>query len=68
MKTQFGYHVILLEDKRALQADTFEMKKAELEAGLRNEVLQNLLGDWRTESKVTLFDINGEAIDTAKAE
>jgi len=68
VKTQFGYHVIMLEDKRSLQADTFEMKKAELEAGLRNEVLQNLLGDWRTESKVTLFDINGEAIDTATAE
>tara|TARA_R110002124_G_scaffold64985_2_gene177449 strand:+ start:255461 stop:256432 length:972 start_codon:yes stop_codon:yes gene_type:complete len=68
VKTQFGYHVILLEDKRALKADSFEDKKAELEAGLRNQVLQDLLGDWRTESKVTLFDINGEAIDTAKAE
>jgi peptidyl-prolyl cis-trans isomerase C len=64
VQTQFGYHVIKLEDKRAVKADSFEDMKAELEAGLRNKVLQALLGDWRSESKVTLYDINGEAVKT----
>jgi len=64
VQTQFGYHVIKLEDKRAVQPESFEVKKAELEAGLRNEVLQDLLGNWRSESKVTLFDINGDAVKT----
>jgi|TARA_R110002126_G_scaffold13118_1_gene56272 peptidyl-prolyl cis-trans isomerase C len=64
VQTQFGYHVIKLEDKRAVKAESFDLKKPELEAGLRNKVLQDLLGNWRSESKVTLYDINGEAVKT----
>lgn len=67
VKTQFGYHVIKLEDKRNVEPASFEQMKAELESGMRNQVLQDLLGNWRSESNVTLYNINGEALDAEKA-
>lgn len=68
VKTQFGYHVILVSDRRAVPVDSFEAKKAELEANLRNQTLQALLGEWRKDTAVQLFNINGEEIKESKAE
>lgn len=68
IKTQFGYHVIKLDDKRPLQAASYDVMKEELESGLRNKALQELLGNWRSESQVTLYNINGEDVKAEKAE
>tara|TARA_B100000073_G_scaffold345101_1_gene353356 strand:+ start:3841 stop:4803 length:963 start_codon:yes stop_codon:yes gene_type:complete len=66
VQTQFGFHVIKVEDKRNLEPASFEDMKESLQASLRTQVLQDLLGDWRSEAKVKLYNINGEA-DAADA-
>ncbi|MCS5596076.1 MAG: peptidylprolyl isomerase [Alphaproteobacteria bacterium] len=61
VQTQFGFHVIKVEDKRNLAPESFEDMKESLQASLRTQILQDLLGDWRSEAKVQLYNINGEA-------
>ncbi len=61
VQTQFGYHIIKIEDRRSVEAESFEDMKPSLEAALRTKVLQELLGNWRSEAKVELYNINGEA-------
>lgn len=59
VQTQFGFHVIKLEEKRKRPVPEFEQVRPFLEAQLRQAVLDNLVTTWRSESSVELFDING---------
>lgn len=61
VKTQFGYHVIKLEDMRDRKAPDFDVVKDQLQVKLRQKKLQELLTSWREEAQIELFDINGEA-------
>ncbi|MCK6418212.1 MAG: peptidylprolyl isomerase [Alphaproteobacteria bacterium] len=65
VKTQFGWHVIKLEDRRDRPPGDFDSVKPFLEAQLRREVLDNLIKTWRTELSVERFDINGNKIEPA---
>lgn len=65
VKTQFGWHIIEVEDKRVRPAPKFEQVKPQLEAQMRQKVLGELVKSWQEESKVEVFDING---DTPKAD
>lgn len=60
VKTQFGYHVILLEDIR----DTKALTKAEAEPQLKAMLMQNAIaetiGDLREKGKVTVYDLDGK--------
>lgn len=67
VKTQFGWHVIKVEDKRKRPQPEFEAVKPQLEVQLRQEILANLLKDWAKESKVKKFDINGEPVKETKS-
>lgn len=60
VQTQFGWHVIKLEDLRDRKAPEFEVVKEQLEVQLRQKKLQELLEGWREEAKIEVFDINGE--------
>jgi peptidyl-prolyl cis-trans isomerase C len=63
VKTDFGYHVIRVEEKRKRPAATFEQAKPILEAQLRRDVLETMIKDWRSSSKIETFDINGNKIE-----
>jgi peptidyl-prolyl cis-trans isomerase C len=67
VKTQFGWHVIKVEDKRKRPQPEFEAVKPQLEVQLRQEILANLLKDWAKDSKVKKFDINGDPVKDVKA-
>jgi peptidyl-prolyl cis-trans isomerase C len=64
VKTQFGFHVIKVEEKRKRPEPQFELVKPQLEAQLRREKLGSMLEQWQKEAKIQKFDINGEEIKT----
>jgi peptidyl-prolyl cis-trans isomerase C len=67
VKTQFGWHVIKVEDKRKRPEPQFEQVKPQLEAQLRQEILTGLLEKWQKEAKIKKFDMNGEPVKETKS-
>lgn len=62
VKTQFGWHVIKVEDKRERPKPTLEAVKPQIIAELRRAKLESMLEDWRKSAKIEKFDINGDAV------
>ena len=60
VKTQFGWHVIKVEEKRQRPEPQFEAVKPQLEAQIRREKLNTMLEQWQKEASIKKFDINGE--------
>lgn len=59
VKTQFGYHIIKVDDKRERQPPTLEQAKPFIEANLRREALEEIVKGWRDASNIERFNING---------
>ena len=68
VKSQFGYHIIEVQDKRNRPVPEFEQAKLFLASQLRNVVLEEVLQKWRAADKVEVFDINGDAFEPAAGE
>ncbi len=62
IKTQFGYHVVKVLDKRERPKPSFAEVKPMLQVEARREKLESMLADWRKTAKVESFDINGDAV------
>lgn len=62
VQTQFGWHVIKVEERRQRPEPEFEAVKPQLEAQLRQQVLNDLVTNWQKEAKIQKFDINGEPV------
>lgn len=60
VETQFGYHVIKLEEKRQRPPAALPQVKPFIEAQLRRVLLDEVIRDWRSASEIERFDINGE--------
>lgn len=56
VKTQFGYHVILLEDTRAKVAPTFEQVKPQLVKQVQQQNLKKLVDDMMEKAKIKITD------------
>lgn len=67
VKTQFGWHVIKVEDKRKRPEPQFEEVKPQLEQQLRQQLLAELIEKWQKESKIKKFDMNGEPVKETKS-
>jgi len=52
VKTDFGYHVILLEDTRELKLPTLEEAKPQLTQRLQQQMVEKYLADLRAKAKV----------------
>lgn len=59
VKSQFGYHVIKVEDKRMQPLPSFEEVKTFLEVQKRREILESMLKEWRQDADVTLYNLDG---------
>lgn len=69
VKTEFGYHIMEVTEKRQRPPATLEQVKPMLEAQLRKILLSETIQEWKAQADVERFDINGDAFDTpAKAE
>lgn len=54
VKTQYGYHVILLEDTRTKQAPTFEQVKPQLAKQVQEQNLKKLIDDMMEKAKIEI--------------
>lgn len=62
VKTQFGWHVIKVEDVRERPKPTMAQMEPAIRAELRRAALDELVKDWRKDAKIVQFDINGEPL------
>lgn len=54
VKTQFGYHVILLEDSRTKQVPTFEQVKPQLAKRVQDQNMKKLIDDMMAKAKIEI--------------
>lgn len=62
VKTQFGWHVIKVEERRKRPKPKFDDVKGFLEVQVKREILNEMVEKWRKAAKVETFDINGDAV------
>ncbi len=67
VKTQFGWHIIEVEDRRKRAAPKFEDVKPQLEAQVRQDIVTSMVKDWQKDAKIQTFDINGEPVKETKS-
>ena len=65
VKSEFGYHIIKVEDKRVRPPAEYEEAKPFLEAQLRRVLLDEVIQEWKDAAKIERFDINGDPIEPA---
>lgn len=63
VKSQYGFHIIKVEERRKRPPAEFEQAKPFLEGQLRQIITTEIVQGWRKEAGVELFDINGDAIE-----
>ena len=52
VQTQFGWHVIRLDDERPFKAPGFEEVKPQIQQNLQRQALDKMIGDLRAKAKV----------------
>jgi peptidyl-prolyl cis-trans isomerase C len=60
VKTQFGYHVIKVEERRKQPAPGFDESKEEIAGELQQELTAAMVKDLRAKAKVERYDIDGQ--------
>ena len=66
VESEFGFHIIKLEEKRKRPTPPYEQVKPFLEGQLRQAVLVEVIDGWRDAAKIETFDINGKPIEAAE--
>jgi len=59
VKTQFGWHVIKVEDRRANTPPSFEEMRNQISVQLTQEIVRDYLDDLRKDVKVERFNFDG---------
>ena len=59
VKTEFGYHVIRVDEKRMRPPAAFDRIKPYIRQELERKELQAMLEDWKSKAKIERFDVNG---------
>ena len=59
VKTQFGYHVIKVEDKRKAPQPTLEEMKPQLEKEMSKDIVTAVVDDLRKSAKIETFQVDG---------
>jgi peptidyl-prolyl cis-trans isomerase C len=62
VQTQFGFHVIKVEDEREREKPSFEEVRGQIEENLNQAVIREKVQELREQTDVTVFDYNGEPI------
>lgn len=52
VKTQFGWHIIKLDDVRSLKLPTFEELKPQIQQRLQQQAVQDMIADLRSKAKI----------------
>lgn len=67
VQTQFGYHVILVEEKEAIEPSFAEVEE-QLRADLTRQAIEDLLEELRADAEVERFAMDGSAEEEAEQE
>lgn len=67
VKTQFGYHIIQVQDKRMKPVPAFEEVKEALAVQERRQILNEVVEEMRKSADVETFDINGKPLKAPEA-
>lgn len=59
VKTQFGFHIIKVEDKRTQPAPTLDEVKPQLEQTLSKDIVTALVDELRASAKIETFQLDG---------
>ncbi len=62
VQTQFGWHVVKVEDVRTKSKPSYDEIKPNLFAEARRIELEKLMAAWRQQAQVTIFDVNGDPV------
>ncbi len=62
VETEFGFHVLLVEESRKRPPASFEQAKPFLEGQLRQLFLNEVVQEWKNQANIERFDINGELL------
>lgn len=68
VKSEFGYHVVRVDEKRMRPPMPFEQIKPYIKQELERTKLQEILDEWKAEAKIERFDINGNPVEPAAEE
>ncbi len=60
IETRFGWHVIKLEDRRAMTIPSFEEKRPQLARQIRSKIAYDIVRKLRKNANIEQFDINGK--------
>lgn len=68
IQTEFGWHIIKVEDKRDQKAPSFDSVKDELKKGIMNKALSDYLGGLLDNKSVTYYGPDGKELKPVAAE
>lgn len=66
VKTEFGWHVILVVDRRTKPPPTFEQARPEISRTLARDTIEAKIKELRGDAKVEAFALDGKPLPTAK--
>jgi peptidyl-prolyl cis-trans isomerase C len=67
VQTEYGWHVILVDDHRVRAAPPLEEMRQELEGQLAEELIRERLVELRADAAIELFDFEGAPDEPADA-
>lgn len=68
VQTQFGWHVIKVEDRRQSEAPALDEVREQLRQQVAGQVIEQKMADLRAKSEVTLFGPDGKELPAEPAE
>ncbi len=66
VKTQFGFHVIKLDDRRPAKPPTFEEMEEELRVEMEREISATMIDQMREKAKIERFNLDGSKVTDEK--
>jgi peptidyl-prolyl cis-trans isomerase C len=66
VKTQFGWHVIKVNDRRQSTAPSYEEMLPQIRDQVQRDTFEAMVAEWRQNANIEMFDMNGKSV--AKAE
>lgn len=68
VKSEFGFHVIKIEDVRMKPKPTMDEMHDFLQVQLRQEILNEMIDNWEQAANIEKYDMNGQPLEPAAGE
>ena len=62
VKTQFGWHIILVEDRKSAEPPSFEEARGQIASQMSQSLLKKLLKNLRIKADIKRYNLNGELV------